>query len=88
VAPDDSVHFYVIPLEQQASATTIWLVCKGSPSNCVGVQADVIEAIAQAVRMANYQVLSGGMAQVHVRDAGATSWRTVWCPPGSTPHFR
>lgn len=87
MAREGIVHFYVIPLEQHASATTTWLVCKGSPSNCVGVQDDVIEATAQAVRMATYQVLSGDAAQVHVRDAGATNWRTVWCPPGAVPRF-
>jgi len=78
VVGEGVLHFHVTLLKLHAASSELWLVCRGSTSNCVGVQDSQEAAIAQAMRMATYVASTGTATQVHVQDKTDGPWRMVW----------
>jgi len=81
------VEFYVSPFDYVTSRVRDWLVYLESPYRCLGVFEDVTEATKKAIYMAEYRVLCGKIAQVHVRQEYGSPWKTVWCSPDTAPRF-
>jgi len=87
VAADDAVEFLILPMTHWVSAAKTWLVCRGTVSNCVGIQDSLASAVAQGVRMAEYSHSCGRPAQVHVQESPAAAWRTAWHSPNLPPRY-
>jgi hypothetical protein len=82
---ETTIELYVLPLRQLDAV--VWMICKASPSNCVGIQEDVDQAKAQAIRMAEYGLLAGVPTQVHWQESPGAPWQTIWCSPDAVPRF-
>jgi hypothetical protein len=82
------VNFYVTSLVHFATSGREWLVCKDLLSNCVGIQADLEAAIAQAIRMKEYYAVRGDDVQVHLEAPDTVDqWRTIWHRPDFRPRY-
>jgi len=82
----DHIDLFVRPLVQLGGAR-IWLVCRKEVSHCVGCHDTEGEATIQARRIADYEVLMGRAAQVHLQEQDGGDWKTVWYSAGSVPRY-
>ena len=82
-----AVEFYVSPFDYITSKVRDWLIYIEQPYRCLGVYADAATAIKEAIHMAEYRVMSGKAAQVHMRLESKALWQTVWHSPDTTPRF-
>lgn len=84
---NDTVDFYIIPLEFVVIRVRNWLICLEPTSRCIAVHEQLAEAVSNAIQMAEYRVTRDRSAQVHVRYRDISPWKTIWCSAGSTPRF-
>ena len=87
MANDGTVEFLIVSMTHWASPARTWLVCRGSLSNCVGIQEDLASAVAQGLRMAKYTDSCGQLAQVHMQASPGAPWRTVWHSEKVAPRY-
>ena len=87
VASDGTVEFLIVSMTHWASPARTWLVCRGSLSNCVGIQDDLASAVAQGLRMATYIDSCGQLAQVHMQASPDAPWHTVWHSQKVSPRY-
>lgn len=87
VSAGNSIDFYIFSFDPVAVERTNWLVCAKPTSHCLGVHGELEAAVAQARQMAEYRVIAGQAAQIHVKQKDGISWKTVWCSDGVAPKF-
>lgn len=72
------VSFYIEPLRHATSTEQTWLIFRASLSSCVGIYDTRAAAVAAAIPMAEYCVVSGKSARICVRDKTGDPWSTVF----------
>lgn len=77
---EHEIDFFVAPKALTASGMS-WLVYRGSLVACIDAGGDLPSALSKAVKHAQFCVLGGQAAQVHLREREDGGWRTVWRAP-------
>ena len=81
-----TVDFYVAPKRRESGNQESWLIYRRSLNVCVDAAGDAETALAKAIRMAEFCVLGGQPAQVHMRRDPNVAWHTVWRPSSRAGH--
>ncbi len=72
------IEFFVAPKRQGASTGQGWLIYRRSLMVCVDAATDVDSAIAKCIRLAEFCLLGGHHAQVHLQREKDGEWQTIW----------
>lgn len=83
MASADVIDFYIFVFQFASIEREQWMICAKPASHCLAVHEDLASAIVHAREMAQYRVVAGSDAQIHVKERGEAVWKTVWCSAGS-----
>jgi len=87
MASADVMDFYILVFQFASIEREQWMICARPASHCLAVHEDLASAIVHAREMAQYRVIAGSAAQIHVKEPSDDAWKTVWCSAGSKAKY-